>query len=255
MENEEVIWGRRGVVEALRGERRIRQIWLAAGTRVSGPLQVALDDAQAAGIPIATVPRQRLDRICRTEHHQGIAASAEAYAYVSPEDLLALAAEQGEPPLLLALDSLQDPQNLGSLMRAAEATGAHGIIIPRHRAVGITPGVVKASAGAVEHIRTARVANLARALEELKGHGVWVVGVDMDGPQAYDEADLAIPLVLVVGGEGKGLGRLVKEKCDFVVRLPMHGRVESLNAAIAGAVVLYEARRQRERGSLGARRR
>jgi 23S rRNA (guanosine2251-2'-O)-methyltransferase len=220
---------------------------VAQGTRPYGPLAEAIQLAQTARIPVQYVPREALDRACGSPHHQGIAAVASAYRYATVDDILDVAKQKGEMPLILALDSLQDPQNLGSLLRTAEAVGSHGVILPRHRAAGVTAAVAKVSSGAIEHMKTAQVTNLARTLEELKKQNLWVVGVDMDGKQDYDQADLKMPLVLVVGGEGQGIGRLVKQKCDLIVRLPMRGRVASLNAAVAGSIVLYEAWRQRER--------
>ncbi len=248
MEDEEVVYGRNAVLEALRGRRPVRKLLVAEGVHATGALAALLRQAEASGLPVQHVPRQTLDRLAGTTHHQGVAALAAAYPYSSVAEILAEAGRRGEEPLLLVLDSIQDPQNFGSLLRTAEAVGAHGVIIPKHRAAGLTAGVAKASAGAIEHLRTAQVTNLPRALVELKEQGVWVVGLDMAGERAFDEADLALPIALVVGSEGKGLGRLVKEKCDFTVRLPMRGQVASLNAAVAGAIVLYEAWRQRVRG-------
>jgi len=252
VEDEEVIWGRNAVLEALRGQRPLRRVMLAQGVHATGTLGAVLVAAEAAGVPVQRVPREALDRLCGSSHHQGVAAVGAAYRYATLDDILATAQARGEEPLVLALDSLQDPQNFGSLLRTAEAVGVHGVIVPKHRAVGLTAAVAKASAGAIEHIKAARVTNLVRTLEELKERGLWVAGVDMAGRQAYDEADLRLPLVLVVGGEGRGLSRLVKEKCDLTVRLPMRGHVASLNAAVAGAIVLYEAWRQRERGKRAA---
>ncbi len=252
MEDEEIVYGRNAVLEALRGRRPIRKLWLAEGVHATGALAEVLKQAQASGLPVQRVPRQAIDRLTGTAHHQGVAALAAAYPYSSVEEILAEAGRRGEEPLLLVLDAIQDPQNFGSLLRTAEAVGAHGVIIPKHRAAGLTPGVAKASAGAIEHLRTAQVTNLPRTLEELKQQGVWVVGLDMAGERDFDAADLAIPIALVVGSEGKGLGRLVKEKCDFTVRVPMRGRVASLNAAVAGAIVLYAAWRQRLRRQRGS---
>jgi len=166
--------------------------------------------------------------------------------------MLALAEEKGEVPLLLLLDSVQDPQNFGTLVRTAEAVGVHGVIIPEHRAVGVTPVVEKSSAGATEHLRIAQVTNLSRVIEQLKEQGIWVVAVDMDAPQTYDEADYRMPMALVLGSEGSGIGRVVRSHCDLAVSLPMHGRVQSLNVAIAGSIVLYHAWRQRTKPSAGA---
>ncbi|MHB1417951.1 MAG: 23S rRNA (guanosine(2251)-2'-O)-methyltransferase RlmB [Chloroflexota bacterium] len=248
METEEVIWGRKPVLEAIHGRRPIRRLLVAQGTQEAGSLVEILAAARSAQVPVQRVPREALDRACKTTHHQGVAAYTVAYTYASVDDILALAEQQNEPPLVLVLDSLQDPQNLGSLLRTAEAVGAHGVIVPKHRAAGITGVVVKASAGAIEHLRTAQVTNLPRTLEYLKEKGLWVVGLDMSGKRAYDDEDLRMPIALVVGSEGRGLGHLVREKCDLLIRLPMRGHVDSLNAAVAGSIALYEAWRQRERG-------
>lgn len=231
--------------EALRAGRSIRRILLATGAKPAGVLAETIEEARSRGIPIEHVDRRRLDIMARTLKHQGIAAEVAEYRYADLSDILSRAGEKGEYPLILVLDSLQDPQNLGSLLRTAEAVGTHGVVIPRHRAVGITPAVVKASAGAVEHLLVAQVTNLVRAIDDLKEAGAWIVGIDMDGRQAFDEIDWNIPLALVVGGEGKGIGRLVKETCDLVVRIPMRGHVSSLNAAVAGSIVLYHAWRKR----------
>ncbi|MCL4466314.1 MAG: 23S rRNA (guanosine(2251)-2'-O)-methyltransferase RlmB [Chloroflexi bacterium] len=249
MEGEDLVWGRNAVLETLRAGRPLRRLYVAQGLPPNANIAEALAEARSAGVPVQRVPREALDRLTGNGHHQGIAAAVAAHEYSSLDDILAVAGERGEEALILVLDSLQDPQNFGSLLRTAEAVGAHGVIIPKHRAVGITAAVAKVSAGAVEHLKVAQVTNLPRALEGLKERGIWAVGVDMAGQRAYDEQDLRLPLALVVGNEGKGLGRLVREKCDLTVRLPMRGHVASLNAAVAGAIVLYEAWRQRTRAA------
>ncbi len=190
------------------------------------------------------MPREELDRLAR--HHQGVVARIGEYKYVQVEDLLAITRERREPAFLLLLDSVQDPQNFGTLLRTAEAVSLHGVIIAERRAVGVTPAVVKASAGGVNHLKIARVTNLARTIEELKRVNIWVVGVENDpDAQDYAHADYGRALALVLGSEGAGLSRLVREKCDFLVRLPMWGRVSSLNVAVAGSIVLYAAKMQR----------
>jgi 23S rRNA (guanosine2251-2'-O)-methyltransferase len=189
------------------------------------------------------VDRERLDAV--DPHHQGVAAEAAPFKYASLADLLPSLADAATPPIVLALDSLQDPQNFGTLLRTAAAVGAAGVLIPEHRAVGVTPAVAKAAAGATEHLAVVQVGNLGRALEELKQAGLWVVGLDARAPRRYDAEDLSGPLVLVVGGEASGLGRLVRERCDLLVALPMAGSTESLNAATAGSIILYEAFRRR----------
>jgi len=223
------LYGRNSVNEALRaGRRRIHRVLIAHGTR---PFD--------ARVPVDRVDRHQLDSLVGT-HHQGVVAEVDPFPYVSVEDLI------GESPLLLALDSLQDPQNFGTLLRTALAVGVDGVIIPEHRAVGITPAVSNASAGAVEHLRVARVTNLTRALSQLKSRNVWVYGLTMDAPQPFWDVDFNGGVVLVVGSEGEGLGRLVRETCDLLLSIPMRpDSIDSLNAATAGSLVLYEAFRQR----------
>jgi 23S rRNA (guanosine2251-2'-O)-methyltransferase len=193
---------------------------------------------------VSRSPRRELDR--QTRHHQGVVAETSPYPYVDLDDILSRAADHNTPPLLLLLDLLQDPQNVGSLLRTAEAVGVHGVVIPRRRAAGITPAVVSASAGAVEHLLVTQVTNLARTMDQLKQHNLWIAGLETD-PDAlrYDHADLRGPLALVVGSEGSGLRRLTRAKCDLLLNLPMYGRIASLNAAVAGSIVLYEVERQR----------
>lgn len=241
----ELIYGRNAVLEALRGGRQVEKILLAAGAHGAATHVERL--AKEHAVPLETVERRELDRLAAGANHQGVVALVAAFAYVALDDLLAQARQRGEP-LLLLLDSVQDPQNLGTLLRTAEAVGAHGVVIPQHRAAGVTAAVVKASAGAIEHLPVAQVTNLTQTIEQLKAAGVWVVGVE-NTPQAqpYDQADLNRPLALVVGSEGRGLSRLVRQHCDFLVRLPMRGHVGSLNVAVAGSIVLYEAWRQQIR--------
>jgi 23S rRNA (guanosine2251-2'-O)-methyltransferase len=210
-------------------------------------IESLLAEAHRRRVPVEQVDRERLDRLLREAHHQGVAAEAEPFAYVALDDVLAAADARGEPPLLLVLDSLQDPQNFGTLLRTAQACGVHGVIVPLHRAVGVTPAVSNASAGAVEHLQVAQVTNLARALAELKSKGVWVYGLTVEPTQPFYELDLQGPLALVVGSEGSGLGRLVREACDVLVQIPMAAdAIQSLNASVAGSIVLYEAFRQRQ---------
>jgi 23S rRNA (guanosine2251-2'-O)-methyltransferase len=238
------LYGRHAVLEALRAKRRVEQILIAQGVHARGALSELMTLAHDAGVRIRVVPREELDRLAR--HHQGILARIEEFEYAELGDLLAVAADRGEPAFLLMLDSVQDPQNLGTLLRTAEAVGVHGVILAERRAVGVTPAVVKASAGAVEHLKIARVTNLARTIEELKHANIWVFGVE-NVPNAQDawHTDYALPLVLVLGSEGAGLGRLVQEKCDFLIRLPMWGKVDSLNVAVAGSIVLYAVKMRR----------
>lgn len=244
----ETLYGRNAVCEALRAERRKPyRLILAEGVRQAGVIASILSLAEQRGVPVSRTKRHDLDQLGKV-HHQGVALETSDYPYSSLDEILALAQSRREAPLLLLLDLLQDPQNVGSLLRTAEAVGVHGAVIQRRRAVGITPAVVHASAGAVEHLRVAQVTNLVNAIGRLQADGVWVAGLEASPTgQPYHEADLRGPLALVVGSEGEGLRRLVRERCDFLVRLPMRGRVTSLNASVAGSVVLYEALRQRER--------
>jgi len=238
----DTLYGRNSVGEALRAGRKIHRLLIADGAH---GLDTLVADARKKRIPFEIRDRRELDRRAG-DHHQGVVAEAEPFAYAHPDDLLTAAEEHSEPTLLLALDSLQDPQNFGTLLRTAQAVGTHGVLVPEHRAVGVTPAVSNASAGAVEHLRVARVTNLARALGQLKSRGVWVYGLAVDAQADYWDVDLSGSLALVVGSEGSGLGRLVREACDVLVRIPMaEDAIQSLNASVAGSLVLYEAFRQR----------
>jgi 23S rRNA (guanosine2251-2'-O)-methyltransferase len=238
----DVLYGRNSVFEALRAGRAIRRLLIADGAH---GLDNLVAEARRLHVLYEIFDRRELDRRAG-DHHQGVIAEAEPLIYAHPDDLLTAADARGEPPLLLALDSLQDPQNFGTLLRTAQAVGAHGVLLPEHRAVGVTPAVSIASAGAVEHLRVARVTNLARSLGQLKSRGVWVYGLSGEAENSYWEVDLSGPLALVVGSEGSGLGRLVREACDLLVRIPMaDGAMQSLNASVAGSLVLYEALRRR----------
>jgi 23S rRNA (guanosine2251-2'-O)-methyltransferase len=236
----EWLYGRNSVLEALRaGRRRVRRVLVASGTH---GLERLVQEAHRKRATVETVDRHRLDQLVGA-HHQGVVAEAEPFAYLHLNEVIDNAEQ---PPFLLALDSLQDPQNFGTLLRTAVAVGVHGVLLPEHRAVSVTPAVSNASAGAVEHLRVARVTNLVRSLNQLKERGVWVYGLAAEAAQPYWETDLRGPLALVVGSEGGGLGRLVREACDALVRIPMlPGSIESLNASVAGSLVLYEAFRQR----------
>jgi len=243
----ELLYGRNAVRECLRaGRRKVYKVLLAEGVRESGVVAEILDAARAHGVALQWVERQRLDSLGET-NHQGVVAEVEEYPYSDLEPMLKMAKDQGELPLLLLLDCLQDPQNFGALLRTAEAVGVHGVIIPKRRAVAVTPAVVNASAGAVEHLLVARVANLVQVMERLKAANIWVVGLeDVPEAQLYHQVDLNMPLALVVGSEGEGMRRLVRERCDFLIRLPMRGRIGSLNASVAGSIALYEIWRQRQ---------
>ena len=218
------------MVEALRSGNDVEKVYVAAGIGQVPVIDEILRRARGARVPVQQIDRRALDRMADGGVHQGVVAEVPDFGYVTLEDLLARAAAANEPPLLLLLDSVQDPHNLGALIRTAEAVGAHGVVIPKHRAAGITPTVVKASAGAAEYMPVAQVTNLSRAIDDLKKVGVWVAGLDAGAAKAYDEVDWRGPQAIVVGAEGAGIGRIVAERCDFLVRLPMRGRVDSLNA-------------------------
>jgi 23S rRNA (guanosine2251-2'-O)-methyltransferase len=243
----ETLYGRNPVCECLRaGRREVFEVILAQGARERGTLADITRLADQRGIDVRQVDRQQLDRLVKGVHHQGVVAEVSEYPYATLEDMLVVAATRGEPPWLLLLDCLQDPQNLGTLLRTAETVGVHGVILPERRAVAVTPAVVSASSGASEHTLIGQVTNLVRAMEELKGRDVWVYGLeDVQGASPLWQTDLRGALALVVGSEGQGMRRLVRQSCDLVVRLPMRGRISSLNAAVAGSVALYEAARQR----------
>lgn len=240
----EVVPGRRAVLEALRAGRPLRKILLATGARHAGTIGAILQEARQREVLVQFVANARLDALVRGLPHQGVVALTSAKATVRLEEILTAARARREPPFILVLDGLQNPANLGAVLRTANGAGVHGVIIPKHRAVGLTSAVAKTSAGAIEYVPVAQVTNIARTLEELKQEGLWVVGADPSGAQVYDRARLVPPLALVLGGEERGLGRLVKEHCDVLVRLPMKGQISSLNLAVAAGVLLYEVVRQ-----------
>lgn len=232
------------VREALRAGRELRQI-LVRDAREQA-LAELLTLARQRGVPVEARQAEELDDLAEGRMHQGIVALAAPRPAQDIDDCLALAASRGQPPLLVALDGVEDPQNVGSIIRSAEACGAHGVIVPERRTAPIGPTVGRASAGAVEHLPVAEVVNLVRALKELKERGAWIVGTHQDAPQIPWQADLAGPVCIVIGSEGRGMGRLVTETCDFLVRIPMQGKVDSLNAAATASMLLYEALRQRQ---------
>ena len=239
-----IIEGRNAVAEALRAGTPIDKVFLLKG-EVDLPLRQLANQARQQGAVLAEVDRHKLDAMSRTHAHQGIVAVAAVREYASVEDLLQAARDRGEPPLLVVCDELSDPHNLGAVIRTAECAGAHGVIIPKRRSAGLTAVVAKTSAGAVSHIPVARVPNLPALLKELKDEGVWVFGTAADGDRLLYDADLKGPAAIVIGSEGNGMGRLVSETCDFLVRIPMKGKLNSLNASAAAAILLYEAVRQR----------
>jgi 23S rRNA (guanosine2251-2'-O)-methyltransferase len=246
----EIVYGRQPVRETLRaGRRQVFRLVLADGIRPTGIVGQILSMAEKANVPTQKINRRELDKLSGEANHQGLAVEVSGYPYVALTDPLDAARQAQVPAFLLLLDHVQDPQNLGSLLRTAEAVGIHGVVIPGRRAAGVTPAAVRASAGAAEHVRVAQVSNLVQAMDHLRDKGIWLAGLEaLPAAQLYTEADLSGSLGLVVGSEGRGLARLVRERCDFLIRLPMQGQVESLNAAVAGAIALYEARRQRTAG-------
>jgi 23S rRNA (guanosine2251-2'-O)-methyltransferase len=243
-EQTEQIEGRNPVLEALRAGRPISKLYIASG-EPTGPLRDILSQAHQKGIPVNTVDVQALNRISLTRNHQGVIAVAAGWKYASIAEIMNNAAQKGEPPFILILDGVEDPQNLGSIIRTAEAAGVHGIIIPERRAVGLTTTVGRASAGAIEYVPVARVTNLTKTIEDLKKLGLWFTGAEADGTIDFYQSNLKGPIGLVIGGESDGISRLVREHCDQIVRLPMWGKINSLNASVATGIVLYEIRRQR----------
>ncbi len=240
------IWGRNPVLETLHSPRQVKRILLAEGQREAPALASIVQEAKQRHVPLETVPRARLDQLSRGAVHQGVLAVVGERRYASIDEILAIAESRHEPPFLLILDAIQDVNNLGSLLRTAEAAGVHGVIIPEHRAAEVNATVIKTSAGATEHLLIAQETNLTRAIESLKKRNIWVVGLAGEAKTLYTQADLTGPLALVVGNEGKGISRLVREHCDLLIKLPMYGHINSLNAAVAGSIALYEALRQRE---------
>ena len=237
------IEGRNAVIEAYRAGRAIDRIYIQDGCQ-DGPVMTIKWEARKHDTVIKYVARERLDQLSETGKHQGVIAYAAAYEYVQVEDILEKAREKGEPPFLILLDNIEDPHNLGAIIRTANLAGAHGVIIPKNRAVGLTATVARTSAGALNYTPVARVTNLARTIEELKKEGLWFVCADMDGTMMYD-LDLKGPIGLVIGNEGEGVGKLVREKCDMVASIPMKGQIDSLNASVAAGVLAYEILRQR----------
>lgn len=241
---EDVLIGRNAVIEAIRSGRGINKLLIADGDK-EGSVKEVISLAKEQGIVIQFVERSKIEGIAGGLRHQGVLAYVAPVAYSDLEMILQTAETKGEAPFLLLLDELEDPHNLGALLRTADATGVHGVLIPKRRSVPLTATVAKTSAGAVEYVPVARIGNIAQTLRKLKDKGFWVAGADMDGSQNYYEADLTGPLVLVVGSEGHGMSRLTKEQCDFIVKMPMVGKINSLNASVAGSILMYESMRQR----------
>lgn len=232
-------------MEALNAGRPINKVLVDKNAR-HNVVDEIIKKARTARIPVDFVDKHALDRLAPETGHQGIIAYAASKDYISLDSLSAISREKNEAPLYLVLDGIEDPQNLGAILRTAEAAGVHGVIVRSHRAVGLTPSVAKASAGAIEYIPVARVTNISQAVEVLKKQGVWVIGIDMTGETSYTRVDYKLPTAIVIGGEGNGLSDLVRKRCDVVASIPMKGKIGSLNASVAAGVVVYEALKQRE---------
>ena len=243
----DTIAGRNPVVEALRAGRPVNKILMARGAGHHPVIGEILALARAGRIPVETVNREALDRASGGGAHQGVIAYAAAKDYLALDDLFDVSQERGEPALYCVLDGIEDPHNLGAIIRTADASGFHGVVVRARRAAGLTAVVAKASAGAVEYVPVARVANIAQAVETLKKNNVWVVGIDAEGRAGFVDIDFTLPTAVVIGAEGEGLSDLVKKRCDYLASIPMKGRISSLNASVAAALVMYEALRQRSR--------
>lgn len=247
MENnmtDEMIVGRNSVMEAIKSGR-VNKILLAKGDR-QGSIREVIGVAKEKSILIQDVDIKKINDLAKGLRHQGVLAYVAPVEYVELEDILAKAEAAGQPPFIVLLDELEDPHNLGAILRTADAAGVHGVLIPKRRSCPLSATVAKTSAGAVEYVPVAKIGNVAQTIKELQRLGMWVVGADMDGDKDYYEADLTGPLVLVIGSEGKGIGRLTKEVCDFLVRIPMQGKINSLNASVAGSILMYESMKQRQ---------
>jgi 23S rRNA (guanosine2251-2'-O)-methyltransferase len=245
---ENLIAGRQPVLEALRSDTPLENIYIQFGTR-GAAIQAIQQLARRRGVTVKEIDRKRFLEMCPDVNAQGVLAVSSIKEYVDLDGLLALAAEKGEPPFLLILDEIEDPHNLGALLRTGECAGIHGVIVPRHHSAPLNETVTKSSAGASLHLPVAKVTNIATTMDELKERGVWIVGTDMAATRTYDSHDYSGPLAIVVGNEGKGIRKLVKEKCDFLVKIPMYGKIESLNASVAGGLILFEAAKKRHQKS------
>ena len=237
------IEGRNAVLEALRAGKPIDKLYVLDGCP-DGPVRTIIREAKKGDTIINYVKKERLDQLSETGHHQGVIAMAASYEYATVEDILEKAREKGEAPFIFVLDNIEDPHNLGAMIRTANLAGAHGVIIPKRRAVGLTPTVARTSAGAINYTPVAKVTNLKQTMEQLKKEGMWFVCADMDGTPYY-QMDLKGPMGLVIGNEGEGVSRLIKETCDFVASIPMKGDIDSLNASVAAGVLAFEIARQR----------
>ena len=243
--------GRNPVMEALRSGRPISKIFIAAGEH-QGSIREIIALAKDKGIPVQTAESQKMEAMSLGVRNQGVVAMVSPVAYSSVDEMVALAESRDEKPCLILLDQLKDPQNLGAVLRTVDAAGAHGVLIPQRRSCQLSAAVAKASAGAIEYVKVAQIGNVAQTLEELKKQGFWVVGTDPEKGASYYDVDLTGPVVIVIGDEGEGMARLTRERCDSLVQIPMRGKVQSLNASVASAIILYEMIRQRGRGGLPA---
>lgn len=243
-EQSEFIVGKNPIIEAIKSGHAIHKIWVGDQSQ-KGQMTKLMQLAKEKNVLVQTAPKRKLDQLVGHSNHQGVVASIAAYDYAEIEDLFQKATDANEEPFFLLLDEIEDPHNLGSIMRTADAVGAHGIIIPKRRSVGLTQTVAKASTGAIEYIPVVRVTNMARTMDELKKRGLWFAGTDAKGNEDYSQASYDLPLGLVIGSEGKGITRLIKEKCDFLVSIPMKGQVTSLNASVAASLLMYEVYRKR----------
>lgn len=241
--NENAIEGRNAVIEAFRAGKTIDRLYVQEGVK-DGPVQTVLREAKKQKVKVDFVTRERLNQLSSTGRHQGVIAIAASYSYAEVEDILEKAREKNEDPFIILLDGIEDPYNLGAIIRTANQAGAHGVIIPRNRAVGLTASVARTSAGALNYTPVAKVTNLQRTMEDLKKQGVWFVCADMDGTEMYD-LNLTGPIGLVIGNEGKGVSELVKKSCDYIASIPMKGEIDSLNASVAAGILAYEIVRQR----------
>lgn len=241
--SEDLVAGRNAVMEVLKGSRSVNRLLVANGSS-EGSMREIIALAKEKGINIQFYDRSKLDAMAPGIRHQGVLAQVPPVQYAELEDILQIARDRNEPPFIVLLDELEDPHNLGAILRTADAAGVHGVLIPKHRSCPLSATVAKTSAGAVEHVPVARIGNMVQTIKKLKKEGLWVAAADMDGTDYYD-TDLTGSLLLVIGSEGQGVGRLIKEQCDFVVRIPMVGKINSLNASVAGSILMYEAMKQR----------
>lgn len=241
---ENIVEGKNPVIEALKSDTTVEKIFIAKGGEKEGPIKLIQALAKEKGVPVIEVDKKKLDDMSIIKVHQGVVAVISPYEYSTVDEILDYAKEKGEDPFVILLDEIEDPHNLGSIIRSANIFGAHGVIILKRRSALVTPTVIKASAGAAMHTKIAKVTNLTQTIKELKDRGLWIIGTDMDGEVSY-RSNLKGPVGIVVGSEGRGMSRLVKENCDIIVKIPMQGQVNSLNASVAAGVIMYEVTRQR----------